>query len=103
MGAITHIDRAGRVERTGPLASWILRSATVIAILLAATTRALAHDPGLSALDVRVNRDQIVAVLSLAAADAAIAGGDDAIRRLALESIAITSDGRPLNGNNLVS
>jgi hydrogenase/urease accessory protein HupE len=70
----------------------------VVAIALGATTTVLAHDPGLSALDVRVDGQQIVAVLSLAPADADIVGGRDAIGRLALESIDVRSDDRSLGG-----
>jgi hydrogenase/urease accessory protein HupE len=73
------------------------------AIVLVATTLGtiapiLAHDPGLSALEVRVERQQIVAVLSLAAADAEVAGGRDDTGKLAIEAIEIRSDGQPLAG-----
>jgi hydrogenase/urease accessory protein HupE len=85
MGAITRTDRARRAM-------------AVVAIVLGATATVLAHDPGLSALDVRVGGQQIVAVLSLAAADAEIVGGRDEIGRLALGSIEVRSNGRSLGG-----
>jgi hydrogenase/urease accessory protein HupE len=85
MGAITLTRRA--------------RCATaVLALALGHSVRVFAHDPGLSALDVRVDRQKIVAVLSLAAADAMLVGGRDGAARLALESIELRCDGGSLSG-----
>jgi hydrogenase/urease accessory protein HupE len=67
-------------------------------LLFAATPPAFAHDPGLSSLDVRVGREQIDVVLTLAVADVDLLGGRDSLRALALESIEVRSDDRPLRG-----
>jgi len=86
MGATTRTDCARR-------------AIAGIVIALGSTRAVLAHDPGLSALDVRVGGDRVVAVLSLAAADAGIVGGREQIGRLARESIEVRADGRPLDGS----
>jgi hydrogenase/urease accessory protein HupE len=76
-----------------------VRCATaVLALALGQSVRVFAHDPGLSALDVRVDRQKIAAVLSLAAADATVVGGRDAAGRLALDSIVLRIDGGSLGG-----
>jgi hydrogenase/urease accessory protein HupE len=56
---------------------------------------ARAHDPGLSALDVRVAPDRIVVVLSLATADARIAAADSGghLDAFAADSIELLLDG----------
>ena len=63
---------------------------------------AVAHDPGLSSLEVRVGPGDIVADLSMAAADAAALVGSDAdVARLgsfALQTIDLQIDGRRLEG-----
>jgi hypothetical protein len=84
--------------------SWRLsRAAAVLAAALgvAFPAPALAHDPGLSSLDVSISRDRVVAVLSLAAADArlASAGGAQALDVFAAQSIALAIDGVPLSGS----
>ena len=63
---------------------------------------AVAHDPGLSSLELRVGPSDIVADLSMAAADAAALVGSDAdVARLgsfALQAIDLQIDGRQLEG-----
>ena len=63
---------------------------------------AVAHDPGLSSLELRVGPSDIVADLSMAAADAAALVGSDAdVARLgsfALQAIDLQIDGRRLDG-----
>jgi hydrogenase/urease accessory protein HupE len=69
------------------------------AFVLASPSAAAAHDPGLSALDVGIGGDRIVAALSLAAADVEIArhvGG--ALERFAAESIHLELDGAATTG-----
>ncbi len=65
-------------------------------MMLGSTVALLAHDPGLSALDVKLDAREIVAVLSVAAADAAIAGGPKAMPGVARDSIVLSLDGRAL-------
>lgn len=62
---------------------------------------ALAHDPGLSALDVHVEADRIVATLSLAAADAreVLARDGRGLTVLAAEAIELRVDGAALAGS----
>ena len=59
-----------------------------------------AHDPGLSALDVRVLPDRVVATLSLAPSDARllISERGDALEAIALDSIEVVLDGARLPG-----
>ena len=63
---------------------------------------AVAHNPGLSSLELRVGPSDIVADLSIAAADAAALVGSDAdvarIGSLALQAIDLQIDGRQLEG-----
>lgn len=61
------------------------------------TARLLAHDPGLSMLDIRIEQRQIVAVLSLAAADAAMVGDRDAFSKLTRDALQLSLDGRPIS------
>src|SRR5207253_1683253 len=97
MAAITLTEsesrRWGRRVRPAPCACVALTL-----LLFAATPPAFAHDPGLSSLDVRVGREHISAVLSLAVADVNLLGGRDALRALALESIDVRIDDRPVRG-----
>jgi hydrogenase/urease accessory protein HupE len=86
MAAITPTDRTRRAIVT-------------IAVAFCASTIVLAHDPGLSALDVQVDGHQTAAVLSLSAADAALIGGAEGTGRLALDSIVLLADGRPVAGS----
>ena len=59
-----------------------------------------AHDPGLSALDVRVLPDRVVATLSLAPGDARVFVSErgDALEAIALDSIEVVLDGARLPG-----
>ena len=59
-----------------------------------------AHDPGLSALDVRVLPDRVVATLSLAPGDARLLVSErgDALEAIALDSIEVVLDGARLPG-----
>jgi hydrogenase/urease accessory protein HupE len=64
---------------------------------LAGTASLLAHDPGLSVLDIRIEQRQIVAVLSLGGADAVIVGGRDAFSTLTHDALQLSLDGRPIS------
>ena len=70
--------------------------------LLGFPVAAVAHDPGLSALELRLGPGDIVADLSIAAADAAALVGSDAdvarIGSFALQAIDLQVDGRQLEG-----
>ncbi|HEU4894115.1 MAG TPA: HupE/UreJ family protein, partial [Vicinamibacterales bacterium] len=72
------------------------------AVVLGFPGAAVAHDPGLSSLELRVSRGEIAADLSMAAADAAALGGSGAdVARLgsfALQAIDLRIDGRRLEG-----
>jgi hydrogenase/urease accessory protein HupE len=59
-----------------------------------------AHDPGLSSLDIRVGPHRVVAVLSLAAADAraAVIDSNGDLEKFAVDSIELQSDGVRLSG-----
>ena len=97
MAAITPTERGSR--RRGRFAGLAPRACLALGFLLfAATPPAFAHDPGLSSLDVRVAPEHINAVLSLAVADVDLLRGRDALRALALESIEVRIDDRPLRG-----
>jgi len=67
------------------------------AIVLAGTARLLAHDPGLSLLDIRIEQLKIVAVLSLAGADAALVGGREAFSKLTQDGLQLSLDGRAIS------
>jgi hydrogenase/urease accessory protein HupE len=99
MGAITLTELGPRIGRRGLPARLAPRGAVLVVFALCASARALAHDPGLSALDMRVGRHEVSAVLSLAATDAGSVGGPEAVRQLALELIQIRLDDRPLTGS----
>ena len=83
-------------------ASRISRAAAFFAaaLTLGFPAAAHAHDPGLSALDVQIAPDRIVAVLSLAAADARIAAdvSGGALGAFAADSIELMLDGARLSG-----
>jgi hydrogenase/urease accessory protein HupE len=64
---------------------------------LAGTASLLAHDPGLSVLDIRIEQRQIVAVLSLSGADMVIVGGRDAFSTLTHDALQLSLDGRPIS------
>jgi hydrogenase/urease accessory protein HupE len=70
--------------------------------LLGFPVAAVAHDPGLSALELRLSRSEIVADLSIAAADAAALVGSDAdvarLGSLLLQAIDLQIDGHQLEG-----
>ena len=77
-------------------------AAAVAAVLCVAfPSPALAHDPGLSALDVSVGQDCVAVVLSLAASDGRLASAaeTEGIDTFALRSIAVSIDGVPLSGS----
>jgi hydrogenase/urease accessory protein HupE len=71
-----------------------------LALSFQASTAA-AHDPGLSALDLRVLPDRVVATLSLAPGDARllVAERGDALEATALDSIEVVLDGARLPGH----
>jgi hydrogenase/urease accessory protein HupE len=96
MGAITPIKSLVRGTQRGQLSRLASRVVVGAAVALAGTAPLLAHDPGLSALDIRVEQRQIVAVLSLAGADAAIVGGRDGFSKLTHDALQLSLDGRPI-------
>ena len=97
MGAITRTKRLAGLTRRGQLLRLASRVIVGAAVALAGTARLLAHDPGLSVLDIRIEQRQIVAVLSLAAADAAIVGGRDAFSKLIPDALQLSLDGRSIS------
>jgi hydrogenase/urease accessory protein HupE len=72
------------------------RAAATVAIAAVTTARLLAHDPGLSSLDVRIEPHEMIAALSLAAGDTRIIGDNEAVATLARDSIEVVQDGRRL-------
>ena len=98
MVVITPTECVAGIARRGQLARLTRRVFVALGLAFTSSAQLLAHDPGLSALDVRVGRQQTVAVLSLAAADAGSLGGPDAVGRLAPEVIQIRLDQRLLDG-----
>lgn len=96
MGATTPTETSAHAARRGQLLKLASRVAAASAMVCAAAVSLVAHDPGVSALDVRVESQEIVAVLSLAAADARIAGGRDAMSGLVRDSIELALDGRSI-------
>lgn len=76
-------------------------AAVAAALCVAFPTSALAHDPGLSSLDVSIGQERVVVVLSLAASDGrlASAGETEGIDAFALRSVALSIDGVPLSGS----
>jgi hydrogenase/urease accessory protein HupE len=83
-------------------ASPVSRAAALFAaaLTLGLPAAAYAHDPGLSALDVQIAPNRIVAVLSLAAADARtaadVSGGS--LDAFAVDSVELMLDGTRLSG-----
>ena len=73
------------------------RVAVGAAIVLSGTARLLAHDPGLSVLDIGIEQRQIVAVLSLGGADAVMVGGRDGFSKLTHDALQLSLDGRPIS------
>jgi len=74
----------------------LLRRGLWVATLLSLfTAPAIAHDPGLSGLNVTITRDSVVAVLSMSKADAQAAGN---LGTFALTAIHVLVDGRELPG-----
>lgn len=65
--------------------------------MLTGTVRLIAHDPGLSLLDVRIEPRQITAVLSLAGGDATLVGGRDAFSKLTQDALQLSLDGRTIS------
>jgi len=96
MGAITRTETPVRGTRRGQLSRLASRVIIGVVIALTGTVRLLAHDPGLSLLDVRIEPRQIVAVLSLAGGDAALVGGRDAFSTLAHDALQLSLDGRSI-------
>jgi hydrogenase/urease accessory protein HupE len=96
MGAITRTETPARGTRRGQLSRLASRVIVGVVIALTGTVRLLAHDPGLSLLDVRIEPRQIVAVLSLAGADAALVGGPDAFSKLTQDALQLSLDGRSI-------
>jgi hydrogenase/urease accessory protein HupE len=96
MGAITPTERFARTACRGRPLGPASRVAACVSILLGAAVSLQAHDPGLSALDVRIGSEHIVAVLSLAASDARIVRAWAAPSNVARDSVQLTLDGRPL-------
>jgi len=72
------------------------RVAVGAAIVLSGTARLLAHDPGLSVLDIGIEQRQIVAVLSLGGADAVMVSGRDGFSKLTHDALQLSLDGRPI-------
>jgi hydrogenase/urease accessory protein HupE len=97
MGAITPTKTPVRGTWRGQLLRLASRVAVGAAIALAGTARLLAHDPGLSVLDIRIEQRQIVAVLSLAGTDAAIVGGRDGFSKLTRDALQLSLDGRRIS------
>ena len=73
------------------------RVAVGAAIVLSGTARLLAHDPGLSVLDIGIEQRQIVAVLSLGGADAVMVSGRDGFSKLTHDALQLSLDGRPIS------
>jgi hydrogenase/urease accessory protein HupE len=74
-------------------------AACIAAVLLFSAVTVRAHDPGLSSLDVRVGADRIVAVLSMAAADAkVVTDRGERIDAFAARSIELVLDGAAVSG-----
>jgi hydrogenase/urease accessory protein HupE len=95
LGLESTCDGIARTCR-GQLGKLASTAGIVAAVIVAATMRLAAHDPGLSSLDVQVGTSTIVATLSLAAGDARGIGKDDALSTLAPKSIQLILDGRRL-------
>ena len=95
MDVITLIETVARTSR-GQLTKLASMAGTVAVVVIAVVIRLSAHDPGLSALDVRIGNTDTVAVLSLAAGDASGVGNDEALLTLAQSSIELILDGRRL-------
>ena len=96
MGAITR-TRTTPGTRRGRLLQLASRVAVGAAIVLSGTARLLAHDPGLSVLDIGIEQRQIVAVLSLGGADAVMVSGRDGFSKLTHDALQLSLDGRPIS------
>src|SRR6476659_8595459 len=96
MGAIIRTRTLARGTRRGQLLQLASRVVIGAAIVLAGTARLLAHDPGLSVLDIRIEQRQIVAVLSLAGGDAAVIGGGAAFSKLNHDALQLLLDGQSI-------
>lgn len=93
---ITPTEPLASGARRGRRRTLASRVAAAAALCLIARVSLSAHDPGLSALDLRIDDREIVVVLSLAAADAASLGGANAVLALARNSIEVSMDQRTL-------
>lgn len=91
MDEITRISRSRR-DRRAPIV-WI-----ALGLILAASAPVLAHDPGLSSLELRVSRNDITADLSLNVSDAAALGNRESLGAVAQDAIAIRVGERVLSG-----
>src|SRR4029453_10403366 len=89
MGAIIRIETSAKGTWRGRLMKLASRAAATVAIAAVTTARLLAHDPGLSSLDVRIEPHEMIAALSLAAGDARIIGNTEAVATLARDSIEV--------------
>jgi hydrogenase/urease accessory protein HupE len=67
--------------------------------MLIATSRALAHDPGLSSVVVLVESHRIAVTVSLASADAEIVGGPARLGQAALDALSVKIEGEALRGS----
>ncbi len=79
MAAITSTEARPRSARRGQLLKLASRAVLAALLAIATPTRLQAHDPGLSALDVRVEMHEIVALLSLSPADGRAARSLDGV------------------------
>jgi hydrogenase/urease accessory protein HupE len=99
---VTHFRQIQAVKTAGVLASLASRAAACVAavLTLGLPAAAHAHDPGLSSLAVQIAPARIIAVLSLAAADARIAAdaSGGALDAFAADSIELMMDGTRLSG-----
>ena len=97
MAAGTCIPDMSTVDRVRP---WKAAALVAAAFALAMPAVVSAHDPGLSALHVRIESGRIVAVLSLAAVDAGRAadGSNAGLETFALDSLDVRLDDVRLSG-----
>ncbi len=71
------------------------RGLLAAALLLAIPAAGVAHDPGLSSLEVRVTRSEIIATLALASADAGAIGAPESF---VVDALEVRIDDRELRG-----
>jgi hydrogenase/urease accessory protein HupE len=73
--------------------------AIALGLVLTATGRLLAHDPGLSSVDVQVGTHHVTVTLSVAAADAELVGGPAGLGQAALDAITVRIEEEALRGS----